>query len=171
MNIMYIKKTLSVLLVLLLCVLCCATGYCENSVLIEFDASYIDGLCKAVGAECSVEEWFELSLARAAITVSLCSELYNCSDWMSEIYLKNSYVARDGDQLIVYVHGENEDEDAMILYLIDSGTAFCSFMPYAEDRIVTKAIQKIVQDGCYRNSRKDIKKVIDMQLKAREEQR
>ena len=167
-----LRRVLSLVMVLALFMTSCTVGYCEVSDPIVFDTPLTDAYSKILDED--KESLFDDSFKRAALTVFISIDLFVFSglDEMSDVawidmLQEKSYVAKDGDNLLVYLH--LLDEDIVIFYTQGfKGAYFCT-MPVAEDDALEEALGILVGDEYYENNNAYINEVLYEAVRQAEE--
>ena len=157
MNMMKDRKiaTRAVGLILILALLlasCVAFAEDDDSKGVEFEAKFTDCL------KVSPREWFSTSFNRAMLTFLLSMDISLVVDESefvaSESIVNRSYVARSGEVLSVYLHGEKQD--CLILYSPTTGEATYVMSEVKSDSAVKAMLSVLFEDGYYENNLLDI---------------
>lgn len=156
-----LRRVLSLVMVLALFMTSCTVGYCETSNAIEFDTTLTDALLEGED-----EEFFDSSYKRALLTVCISLDLFVYSGMfdttddktlaMMGVLYEESYVAKDEDNFLVYIH--LTDDDILIVYKQGEKGAYYCMMPVIEDDVLEEALGGTAKDGCYENNSQYIEK-------------
>ena len=159
------RGILSLCLVLAMLTMGCITGLCEEVSAAEEELDYISfepTITKMF--DNSASEWFSSEFDRAMLTVLLSIDLLSIVDEdvmdFSEALTKNTYVAKDGLNLIVYYHGKQSD--LLVGYTPLTGTAIYQVQDKIGDSLVLYLLEKLAEDGCYKNDIDDLFEVVTL---------
>lgn len=151
------RGILSLCLVLAMLTVGCMTGLCEE----ETDGIAFEPTI-ANEFEYSSAEWFSSGFNRALLTVGMLLDLNAIIDKnvinFGEAIAESTYVARDGINLLLYYHGEQND--LFVVYAPLTGEAIYNVRDKVDDSFVLYILKGIADDGCYKNDLEDIFEIV-----------
>lgn len=148
------KKFVSMVLIVALLATCGAfAAFAQGAAsLYTFDSFMI------ANVDTSVDEWLGSEDMRALCTVVLAMELMHGlneqragqSDELTPQMAEPTYIGRDGDNIVVYLHAPGTD--FLVTYYTNEKK--CSFMKMSpmDDSVVLSTLNGIYPDGCSENS-------------------
>ena len=107
------------------------------------------------------KEWMASDDTRAMVTVLLIVDLtteIDSNDLLTNSLTKASYIGKQGLDLVVYVHGV--ENDMLILYRPVTGDAYYMMLDVSKDEAVEIVMNMYCTDGFYKNDLESIYTVV-----------
>ena len=158
MMIRNLRRIVSMLVVVVL-LLVGTVGYCDTSE--ENEEVYFEATLTNI-LDMQAKEWFASSYYRAVLTVMVAGDLaLACEDGSFDLataITEDTYVGKEGLDLIVYFHGV--DEDIIVVYRPLTGDACYLPMEEMSSEYVEYILGELCTEGFYLNDMEDIFEVV-----------